>query len=299
MTRQEYLDELDSNLISLPKEEREMAVRFYEEYFEDAGPENEQSVMDDLGKPFVLAKSIICEESAYSKSISYAKYRESKSIAVSSPFTSGQGADTAQDVMPGSVKQEQDVMPSSGSEQIPPHTQYTAFNYGETGSASQPQQEETYPNAEASSGGFNYNGAADREPNAGQSGEYEQYKQNYTANEVYPTTSSSSDKTLILILGIILFLALLPVIATLIATFAACAVGAVGCFIGAIACAFVTIGSIANGPLALFFFLGITAVCLGLGFLFSSVAIAGFGRFTPWAFKTFSKFIKKHSGGIK
>ena len=34
MTRQEYLSELSSNLMSLSEEEREDAVRFYEEYFE-------------------------------------------------------------------------------------------------------------------------------------------------------------------------------------------------------------------------------------------------------------------------
>ena len=33
MTRQEYLSELSSNLMSLSAEEREDAVRFYEEYF--------------------------------------------------------------------------------------------------------------------------------------------------------------------------------------------------------------------------------------------------------------------------
>ena len=34
MTKQEYLAELNTYLMSLPLEEREDAVRFYEEYFE-------------------------------------------------------------------------------------------------------------------------------------------------------------------------------------------------------------------------------------------------------------------------
>ncbi len=78
MTRAEYLKELESNLVALPKEERDMAVEFYNEYFEDAGAENEQAVIDELGKPFNLARSIIGETSAYNKSEVYIKYRESK-----------------------------------------------------------------------------------------------------------------------------------------------------------------------------------------------------------------------------
>ena len=46
MTKIEYLAELDSYLMSLPNEERENAVKFYDEYFDDAGSENEQSVID-------------------------------------------------------------------------------------------------------------------------------------------------------------------------------------------------------------------------------------------------------------
>ena len=59
MTREEYLAELESDLVSLPKEERDMAVSFYSEYFDEAGPENEQAVIEDLGKPYALARSII------------------------------------------------------------------------------------------------------------------------------------------------------------------------------------------------------------------------------------------------
>ncbi len=78
MTKNEYLSELASHLICLPKEERDMAVRFYDEYFLDAGTENEQIVMAELGKPFNLAKNIIGEQSAYSKSEEYIKYKDQK-----------------------------------------------------------------------------------------------------------------------------------------------------------------------------------------------------------------------------
>lgn len=78
MTKQEYLKELASHLSCLPQEERDMAVRFYDEYFMDAGEENEAIVMAELGKPFNLAKNIIGEQSAYSKSQQYIQYKDQK-----------------------------------------------------------------------------------------------------------------------------------------------------------------------------------------------------------------------------
>ncbi|MGN0675674.1 MAG: DUF1700 domain-containing protein [Oscillospiraceae bacterium] len=133
MTRAEYLAELDSHLISLPKEERDMAVRFYEEYFDEAGPENEQAVIADLGKPFALARSIIGETSAYSKSMVYLKYKESKPMPQNSTgvFASlrkpeafenndANVEDTADDIMPqGNIadvsNSEQDVPPNGNN----------------------------------------------------------------------------------------------------------------------------------------------------------------------------------------
>ena len=51
MTRNEYLGALRQELRSLPLQEQEEALRYYEEYFDDAGPENEQKVIAELGSP--------------------------------------------------------------------------------------------------------------------------------------------------------------------------------------------------------------------------------------------------------
>ena len=112
MTRSEYLSELDSHLISLPKEERSMAIKFYEEYFDEAGPENEQSVIADLGKPFNLARSIIGETSLYSQSMVYLKYKESKPMPQNntSVFASLRKPDAFEEVAPNTV--EEDIMPN-------------------------------------------------------------------------------------------------------------------------------------------------------------------------------------------
>lgn len=61
MNRTEYLDELGKNLRRLPDKDREDAIMYYTEYFEDAGPEREQEIMNELGSPKELAKKIIID----------------------------------------------------------------------------------------------------------------------------------------------------------------------------------------------------------------------------------------------
>jgi uncharacterized membrane protein len=53
--------ELRKALRRLPPSEVESAVGFYEEYFDDAGPENEGKVMTELGSPKAVAAKIIGE----------------------------------------------------------------------------------------------------------------------------------------------------------------------------------------------------------------------------------------------
>jgi len=61
MTKNEYLAELKAHLASLPAEERDGAIKYYQEFFEDAGAENEQKVIEELGDPKSLAEKIISE----------------------------------------------------------------------------------------------------------------------------------------------------------------------------------------------------------------------------------------------
>lgn len=53
----------------MPIEDRENAIAFYEEMFDDAGEENAKSVIADLGSPVELARAILCDNSDYSRSI--------------------------------------------------------------------------------------------------------------------------------------------------------------------------------------------------------------------------------------
>ncbi|MGI5893381.1 MAG: DUF1700 domain-containing protein [Candidatus Merdivicinus sp.] len=59
MTRNEYLEALRKGLSSLPFQEQEDALQYYTEYFDDAGVEQEQQVIAELGSPEELARNII------------------------------------------------------------------------------------------------------------------------------------------------------------------------------------------------------------------------------------------------
>lgn len=61
MNRKQYMEELKIKLKRLPKEDYEKAIEYYEEYFDEAGAENEQQAIEDLGNPRDAADQIIRE----------------------------------------------------------------------------------------------------------------------------------------------------------------------------------------------------------------------------------------------
>lgn len=61
MNKYDFLSRLRNALSPLPQEERDAAMNYYEEFFTDAGEDNEQSVIASLGTPEELAKQIIEE----------------------------------------------------------------------------------------------------------------------------------------------------------------------------------------------------------------------------------------------
>ena len=58
MNRVEFMAELESLLSAMPEEERQAAVRYYADYFADAGEANEAEVIRELGSPEKVAESI-------------------------------------------------------------------------------------------------------------------------------------------------------------------------------------------------------------------------------------------------
>ncbi len=61
MDRQQFIGVLKDRLRHLPFDEIKNAVDYYEEYFDEAGVENEQAVINELGNPADIASKIISE----------------------------------------------------------------------------------------------------------------------------------------------------------------------------------------------------------------------------------------------
>ncbi len=57
MTREEYLNELKSSIMSLTNDEQAEAIQYYSDYFDEA--DDDEKVMRELGSPEDLAKTII------------------------------------------------------------------------------------------------------------------------------------------------------------------------------------------------------------------------------------------------
>ena len=58
MNRDEFMQQLARLLSDLPENERMEAIRYYNDYFDEAGPENEANVIRELGSPGKVAAII-------------------------------------------------------------------------------------------------------------------------------------------------------------------------------------------------------------------------------------------------
>lgn len=61
MTKIAFLQELEQCLQGISEEERNEAISYYENYFDDAGVENEEAVLSELGSPREVANSILAD----------------------------------------------------------------------------------------------------------------------------------------------------------------------------------------------------------------------------------------------
>ncbi len=58
MNREDFLMRLSSLLQDVSEAEREEALQYYEDYFDDAGKDKEEEIIDSLGSPAEVAKNI-------------------------------------------------------------------------------------------------------------------------------------------------------------------------------------------------------------------------------------------------
>lgn len=277
MNKQEYLSELEAHLASLSEEERNDALRFYEEYFEDAGPENEQQVISELGKPFALAKSIICEQSAYSKSKSFANYKAS----ISANYNSA------------SSEVEPDVAPDTAPQQ--PHTQYTAYNYADSNSSSASNENTdekfgSYDKYKESYGGYNNDAAYSSNTNTNNNN----YDNSYKRNGSYSRSSSagSSDTVGFVLFVLLIVFVIAPAVITLGCIAFGLLIGAIGCLIGALVVLLVAIFKMSA------FYLGASILCAGLTMIFLPIGLILAVKLLPKIIKWTAQTVKNLAGGV-
>lgn len=112
MNRAEFMRQLESLLQNIPQAEREAALQYYNDYFDDAGPENEKAVLEALVNPFRVAENI-------KRDINENGYREEdlKGGSVRHPIVKYQDGEKGQDggeneSWSGTRKPESDDMPT-------------------------------------------------------------------------------------------------------------------------------------------------------------------------------------------
>ncbi|WP_461810111.1 DUF1700 domain-containing protein [Faecalimonas sp.] len=74
MNRIEFMAELERLLKAIPEEERREAIQYYEDYFVDAGVENEQHIITELESPEKVAQTI--KSGLWGKEEDSSEYRE-------------------------------------------------------------------------------------------------------------------------------------------------------------------------------------------------------------------------------
>lgn len=280
MNKQEYLSELEAHLASLSEEERTNALRFYEEYFEDAGPENEQQVISELGKPFALAKSIICEQSAYSKSKSFANYKAS--------FSANYNSAAAEEVEP-------DVAPDAAPQQ--PHTQYTAYNYAGSNAASSSNESVddkvgSYDKYKESYGSYNNNEAYSSNTNMNGNNYDNSYKRKDGYSHSRSYSSGSSDTVGFVLFVLLIVFVIAPAVITIGCIALGLLLGAVGCLIGALVVLLVAIVK------ASAFYFGASILCAGLTMIFLPIGLLLAVKLLPKIVKWTAKTVKNLAGGV-
>lgn len=78
MDKYDFIKRLDNALEPLSESERESAISYYKELFEDAGYENESDLIEKLGTPESIAESIIRESGMICQNEEHSKYENTE-----------------------------------------------------------------------------------------------------------------------------------------------------------------------------------------------------------------------------
>ncbi|MBP5417187.1 MAG: DUF1700 domain-containing protein [Clostridiales bacterium] len=281
MNKETYLQELRKGLKILPQYDREEAIEFYEEYFDEAGVENEAKVIEELGEPKILAKKILVD-------VVDRKYEETMAASsgnalavVPSPIVAGAGASAAlpqgNEIPQAQYGQTQGspVYGAAGASGDPVNSAQYAQAQGAAGYA--PQGAQANPNYEQA---FNAQPADDKKSK--KDGQPSALKTLWIVlAAIFALPLSPVIFALLIVACVMIFVAFIVLISFLIAGFSILVAG-VGTSVFGIVAFFLN-------PVAAMVILGSGLVCFGLGifFIMGSLALIrlvahglakGFGR---------------------
>lgn len=100
MNRIDFMKQLESLLQNVSQMEREEALQYYNDYFDDAGPENEKEVIEALGNPARVAENIKRdlmgngEVNAKASDRALVEYEKAQSTTQSKPKEEGKSGKT-------------------------------------------------------------------------------------------------------------------------------------------------------------------------------------------------------------
>lgn len=297
MDKREFLNRLQMQLADLTSDERKEALEYYEEYFADAGEENEADVLISLGSPEQAAEQIKA-----------GLHKSDEGMFTENGYRERVGSDNPPEVY-GKKEENGDG--------------YAQFRTGHGGYAG---KEGTYgQDADTNQNGFAFqNGQSQNDTgssrrgsgqNGAESGGWETYGKMPYGQDGYQNRQKGKEKgnmsggttVLLVILGILAS----PVILALAAAAVGVIVGILGALFGVVAAILAVIVALFAAGIVLFIagfpilfhnpFAGMACIALGcfmiaLFLLFVIALVAVFGKFFPWLIREVESFGKYLSG---
>ena len=256
MSKIDFMKELESLLSDIPSDEKEEALQYYTDYFEDAGEENEEAIIRELGSPARVASIIKAELGGNSIE------RENRGVFTEKGYQDTILPDEKYEIV-GSGRQDEDEAPAGNARMNPEEsTAPKALKYQANG-YSGPQGEHRANNEYSDSQGGHRTNSGYRQQ--------ESYKRNTNIG-------------LIILLCILAIPVGLPVLATIFGITVALLASVFALFIGfgaaglalmGVGIALVIAGIIQLGiPFVGFLLSGTGLLCLGIGMLL--VMLTGF-----------------------
>ncbi len=315
MNKGEFLGRLKELLSDLSAGEREEALLYYEEYFADAGEENEADVLASLVSPEQVARQIkeglgkteegLFTENGYREKAEsdnppdvYAKVgkenirQENRSGAERQEYTYGQNGYSSnaggQDAYQQNTYGQEGYGPNTGGQNA-----YRQNTYGQEGYGRNANRQNAYQQNKYNQNGYNQNAN-------GMGG-------NVSAKQKKKSSMSNGTVILLVILGIlaspvilVLGVALLGIVISLFAAVLAVMLGAAAvvlCFLAVGIVLFITgFTMIFAKPFAGMIVLGVGCIMIAVFLLSMALLVAIFGRFFPWLIReveSFGKYLKR------